>query len=119
MGYNGNRPIGKRQEGIREPLDPPSQFSKDKRGLGFELTLLPKKVSRKYHKPQWKAKKKYKEESWQEALFESAEAIRKECEHQEREQCKRQPINQKKEASTKEAHHIQEPTSNKEDSPLD
>lgn len=87
--------------------------------MGYEHTLPPRKTLRKYQKPQWKAKKKYKEDSWQEALFESAETICKECEYQERKQHQGKPINQKKEALTAEVHHVQEPVSNKEESPPD
>lgn len=39
MGYTGKGPIAKCQEGFTKPLDPPSQFSKDKIGLGYEHTL--------------------------------------------------------------------------------
>lgn len=116
MGYNGKGPIGKHQERVTKPLDPPSQFSKDKKGLGFKFTLLPKIIPRKYQKPWWKAKKKYKEESWQEALFESIETIRKEREHQEKKQQQGKPIIHKKATSTTIAH-IHEQISNKAESP--
>lgn len=51
MGYNGKGPIGKHQEGITEPLDPPSQFSREKIGLGYGHTLPAKQKPNKYQKP--------------------------------------------------------------------
>lgn len=35
MGYGSSGPIGKRKEGISEPIQPPSQLLKDKSGLDF------------------------------------------------------------------------------------
>lgn len=115
MGYNGKGPIEKHWEGVTEPIDPHSQLAKDKTRLGYEHILPPRKTPSKYQKPQWKAKKKYKEDSWQEALFESAETIRKECEYQERKQNQEKPNNQKKEAPTTEVHHFQAPMFDKEE----
>lgn len=83
MGYNGKGPIGKRQEGIIEPLQLPSQFAKDKTRLGYGQHVSPRQNQNNYQKPQWRAKKKYNENSWQESLHQVAETTRKEKEHQE------------------------------------
>lgn len=42
MGDNDKEPIGKHQEGITEPLEPPSQFSRDKTRLGYGHNIPPR-----------------------------------------------------------------------------
>lgn len=82
IGYDSKGPIGKCKEGVTEPIDLPSHPHRDKTRLGCKLTFLLRRTPRITPKPQWKEKKKYKEESWQEALFELAETIHKVRERQ-------------------------------------
>lgn len=108
MGYDGKGPIGKRKEGVTEPIDLPSQPSRDKTGLGCELTFLLRNPPRLTTKPQWKVKKKYKEESWQETLFESAETICKARERQDQKLHQEKLLSHKKAISAAIAH-VQNP----------
>ncbi|XP_057823738.1 uncharacterized protein LOC131035963 [Cryptomeria japonica] len=52
MGYGGNSPIGKRKEGILEPIKPPSQHTKDKSGLGFGQSNLDPQQEEEYERKQ-------------------------------------------------------------------
>lgn len=45
MGYTGIGPIGKRKEGISEPIEPHTQQTNDKIGLGYGQVTLPEDTS--------------------------------------------------------------------------
>lgn len=107
MGCQGKCLIGKCQEGITEPIQPHSQLTKDKSGLGYDQHIQPVQKQDHHQNPRWKIHVTYQEESWKEALHRAAAKISKEQKDEEYEKQQEEISIQREEASYKHIHHVQ------------